>query len=161
MTQYFVLKNLNHDNAAYRRGDVVELPEAAAQSLIEAGVVSTEKPIDRISDPHLERIQSAEDKAAHRAKKEGIDAAKIGGDQPSTGEPSIDSPGEASAQRAEAVDITPLQDLKREELNELAKKEGIDAETIAAAPNKAAVIELIETNRAAAQEPGDDPSANL
>lgn len=131
---YSVYSNLVHDGRAYSRGDVIELSEAVAAPLIEAGVVGTE--------PVTDAPARAEAPAASTA----IDAT-IGGTPADTGEPSLGAP--TAPADTEAVDVTPVvsERLTREELETIARKEGVAADAIEGASTKASLVSLIEANR--------------
>lgn len=158
--QYYVRTGLHHDGKAYGPGDRVSLSEKAAARLLASGVVSAEKAPDPAPAPSNARAQTPE-------QKEELRAAKVGGEAANSGEPSLDA--QQPAERKEAEDISPkLEDMNRAQLDAQAAKEGVEAELVSKAPNKAAVIDLINGKRAdaqqpaqAPQEPANDPSANL
>lgn len=143
--KYYVYGNLNHDGREYGRGEQVSLPEDAAQPLLEAGVIGT----DKVEAP-----------APAEAPQEPAREANVGGAPEVSGEPSIDQPA-ADTAAAEAEDVTPKvsERMTREELEDAAKAAGISDETIALAKTKASVVELI--THAVADEPEHDASANL
>src|SRR3954469_25127946 len=140
MDSYFVYSNLNHDGKEYQRGDKVTLPSSAAERLLELGVVGREK------------VEAAA--PAPVATQEAVPEGKVGGEPESSGEPSIYTP-EANASPSEAADVTPqVSDrMTRAELEEIADKEGIAKEAVAAADTKANLVDLIEANRNPATAP--------
>jgi hypothetical protein len=72
--------------------------------------------------------------------------------------------GKDAPQRAEAKDVGPKisESMTRPELEKAARKEGISKDDIAAAGNKADLVELIEKKRAEEPaEPEVDASADL
>lgn len=154
--QYYVRTGLHHDGKAYGPGDRVSLSEKAAARLLASGVISAEKAPDPAPAPSNDRIQAPERKAELRE-------AKVGGEPASSGEPSLDA--QQPDERVEAEDISPkLEDMSRAQLDEQAAKEGVEAELVSKAPNKAAVIDLINGKRADAQQPDEpavDASADL
>jgi hypothetical protein len=136
--EYFVVLNLNRDLVDYNPGDTVDLPEDVAQDLLAAGVISTEK---------VERA-SVEAPVEEQPKPEPV----VGGSPAQSGEPSIDA--SESPVSTPAKDVTfVLEDMTRAELNAHATDKGIDPAVVESAPNKAAVIDLINN--------APDPSANL
>jgi hypothetical protein len=150
---YFVYGNLNHNGVLYKRGDTIELSDEFAPGLLEAGVIGTEEV--QATVPPAPVVEE---------KPQSSEVAAAGGAPLETGESSIDG---AAAPAGEAVDVTPLVDMKRGDLEELAVKEGLDAAEVSKLPNKPAVIALIEKHREAAVAPAgevevqEDISANL
>jgi len=153
--QYYVLGNLNHDNKAYTRGDVVELEKGsqAATNLLDTGIISKD-PIPEVVVPRNR------DLVVEKGQK-----PEVGGEPVETGEPSIDGRDDQGSS-SEAEDITPVvsEKMTRQELEDLAREKGIDEKEIEDAPNKGVLVDLI-TNASEPSEPTDepeaDPSANL
>lgn len=81
MDTYFVCSNLTHSGTEYKRGDTVELSPEAAVSLLDAGVIQT----DKIEVPAP--VASEEDANSNAA----IDLAVVGGAATKTGEPALDA----------------------------------------------------------------------
>jgi hypothetical protein len=146
MAKYYVYGNLNHDNESYERGDTIDLEGDVALHLSSSGVVGKEK-AEKAPVPAPQPAQEPE------AEPE------VGGAPTQSGEPSVDTQ-EAESAATEAVDVTPQvsERMTREELEGIARQEGISDETIELASTKKAVVELIEHARA---DKGVDPSANL
>jgi hypothetical protein len=154
MSEFKVTGNINHNGKSFVAGDTLELEAEQAAQLIEAGV---------LEDPNGEKPASR--KPSVRADKPKADKVSVGGAAMETGEPSLDGRGDQNGQD-NAKDVTPkLEDMSRNDLRDLAVKEGIPAEEVNGAfTSKATIIGLIEQKRASASEEkgaGDDPSANL
>ena len=147
--KYYVLSSLKHNGEHYLRGSGIELPENSkdAKSLLDAGVISETTPEDAEFAPPSSSAETDRQPA-------------VGGQAIHSGEPSLDDAQDTTA-HDDAEDVTPevSEKMTREELEEAARAKGISDEDIAAAPNKAALVDLIAPQEAATEE--HDPSANL
>lgn len=140
---FYVVSNVRHNGRDYRRGDTIVLE--ASDALLASGAIQQE-PL------------STETIAATPVQEPEADRApEVGGSVTQTGEPSID--GEQGKAGDDAADVTEevSERMTRPELEERARQAGVAEETIAAAPNKGALVEAI----AASKQPSEDLSANL
>jgi hypothetical protein len=150
--KYHALSTIKHDGRKYRRGDAIEVSGKQAEDLLEAGAIQEEK-VGGAPEP-------APDAPAEEAAQ-----PKAGGERAESGEPSLD--GQDAPQRAEAEDVSPKisESMTRDELEKIARKEGIGKDDLKAAATKADVVELIEKKRAEepapSQAPEVDASADL
>ena len=147
MNTYYVYGNLNHDGKDYRRGDMIDLSDEAASTLLQIGVIGNESLPPQEAAPVPEPAKD-------------VPAEPVAGGEPATsGEPSIDA-NEPAAVQTEAVDVTPQvsERMTREELEGVAAKEGVAPEAVQAASTKASLVSLIEANRAPLAA---DPSVGL
>jgi hypothetical protein len=150
--KYFALSNISHDGKNYGRGDAIDLSDKAAEELLEAGVIQTEKVADA-------------PKPVAPVPEDTVPQPKAGGEPTVSGEPSLDRQDEP-AQRTEAADVTPVvsESMTRKEVDEIAAKEGVEQAAVEAAATKADVVALIEDKRAdkpASAEREVDASADL
>ncbi len=146
MTTYYVRKTVSHNGKRYSRGETVDI-EGSAEQMLAAGVIQ-EGPVEATSP------EKNEDKPENEPT--------VGGDKNELGEPSID--GRDDGERTEATDVTVevTEDMKRDELEAIAIKEGVTEAAISDAPNKAALVDLIKEKRAATDPATtNDPSAGL
>lgn len=149
---YYVAKNLKHDNRAYVRGEQVELPEQVAAPLLEDGVIQTEPVVDPVSPANLDRVQRSPAKPGREPKK-GQEQPKVGGERTETGEPSIDGQPET---QTPAQDVTPQTDNEPEAGNEPVVEPSVDGQPEAPTPESDITPGTLSSGT------GDvDPSANL
>jgi len=144
--KYFVLSQVKHDGKDYRRGDTISLDDPTA--LLAAGVIQQE-PLDS------ETIAEAPVQEPETPR-----SPEVGGSVAQTGEPSIDGTPEAAGDDAADVTEEVSERMSRQELEERARQAGVADETIAAAPNKGALVEAISASKQASDSE-DDVSANL
>lgn len=141
--EYHVLLDINCGE--FPPGSTIDLDEAAAQPLLDEGVIST--------DP-MEKIEVHEPVEEEQKVEPIVAGAPI-----DSGEPALDGTQAAQTSTTDAKDVTPvLEDMTRSELEAHAADKGIDPAVVAAAPNKAAVVDLINVVPA---DLATDPSANL
>ena len=154
--QYNVMRNVLHDGKAFARRDTIELEEGstAAVALLASGAIS-----ETALAPEPVKSENR-DLVVEKPKQ-----PEVGGTRTETGEPSLDG-RDGDGVRKEATDVSPViatVDMKRDELEAIAREKGIEEAAIEAAPNKGALVDLITTQKPADEstEPDADPSANL
>ena len=181
--QYYVYSNLDHDKKSYSRGDTVELTEQQAAPLLEIGVIGTDKPIEDLT-PKVSEDEAAPSNEVTVGGEESKSGEPSVDGNPDTGvskeaedlTPKVQTSSETQATQRDpnASTITTdepagnkpdtsLEDMSRNDLRDLAIKEGIAAELVSGTfTAKATIIELIQKGRAdKAATQQTDPSANL
>lgn len=154
--KYKVLLNIKHDGDEYAPGTTIELDEAQATRLIEAGVISDGSKAEQVA-PEEEQEQAPE------LPEQPIEP-KVGGEPTQSGEPSLD--GNQPEKKDTATDVTPVvveahEGMKRDKLEAIAQNKGVDEAAIKAAPNKRALVDLITGKKEGSEDETPDPSANL
>lgn len=153
MHNFYVLTNVNRDLKDYVRGDILSLDPSSkdAADLLDAEAIQA----DPIADMPVVAAPEVQEAAA-------VAQPAVGGEATVTGEPSIDGQPDA-APAGDAQDITPdvSEKMTRDELEAAAKDQGHDQAVVEAAPNKAALVDLITNGPATVAAPENDPSANL
>ena len=91
--KYFVCSNLSHNGTELVRGDTIELSDAFAAPLLEAGAIQTDKITEA---PKAPTAPVEEDRV--------VTTATVGGEKTTMGEPSIDGKDDAQAAPKEAVE---------------------------------------------------------
>jgi hypothetical protein len=136
--EYIVRTNIRHNGRRYTPGETVDLTAEQAGAVGDAIQVGTQEAPEPAVTP------------------ERVAQPVVGGVSVELGEPSIDGD---STPPTEAEDVTPVvsERMKRDELEAAAAEQGIPQEEIEAAPNKAALVDIIQD----ATEPGRDPSESL
>lgn len=143
---YYVAKNLKHDNRNYVRGEEVELTETAAAPLLEDRVIQKEPIVDPVPAANRDRVQRS-------PAKSGREQPTVGGERTETGEPSIDGQPET---QTPAQDITPVTDNEHEAVKEPEATPSADGQPETQTPEEAAAPDTLSIGA------GDvDPSANL
>jgi hypothetical protein len=100
--QYQVTGNIQHDNKAYGPGDTLDLSEAQAKPLIEAGVIEDPNAEPATPEQKATRVKKPKPQATPEQK-----TPTVGGERSETGEPSIDVRDEGK--QTDAKDVTPEQ----------------------------------------------------
>jgi hypothetical protein len=102
MGTYFVASNLTHDGKEYKRGDRITLADEVANPLVDAGVIQ----IAEIEVP--EPAQEPEASVPQAA-----DVALVGGQETTSGEPSLDGTGTETTEDA-TREVSPAGDISAE-----------------------------------------------
>jgi hypothetical protein len=174
--EYFVSGNLRHNGRKYKRGDTIALGDGAAAPLLQAGVIQTEPLSDApdvtppVAEPPTQPVvsgtpvQTGEPSIDGRQDPERrVDNAQDVTPPVDTGmralSPDVRAAAPNAPQQSSEAPTEPSEDMKREQLEELAVSEGISEQDAVNAPNKGALVELILKHRKG--EPERDPSAGL
>lgn len=153
--EYFVKTPVRFQGRRYMPGETIDLSDVDAKSALASGAIQAEPIVN---------TEAARVEAPAPIQQDAPAEPSVGGTPMNSGEPSVD--GQSAQQtRAEAVDVTPVTvDMKRDELEAVAEKEGMAKEAIEAAGTKAELVDAIEKHRAAPapqEETQTDVSADL
>lgn len=179
--EYFVTTNLKHNGRRFVAGDTIDLSDADATRLLDLGVVAGERPVAPAPEPDIAVEPAPQPEVAGKPMETGepsidgregertvdnaTDVTPGAHSEPQNGmralSPDVRADAPNAPQTGTDAPVEPSDDMKRDELEALALSYGVSEADAKAAPNKTALVELIDARREQSSEPEHDPSVNL